>query len=566
VSLSQYSSTVNTENQIGISQKILAITPLAMVLGISPWQTMDSINLPKFLILVIAAAGLLTLTVFDKKSSILNSVPKSSIMIFVGFMISLTLTLITSGAPLIQQLYGVNGRNTGFITYVSLSVIWLLAIAHSQEILITKVIRNTILSGQITATYCLLQYFGADPINWNNPYSPILGFLGNPNFVSAFLGISSVAAITVVIDRQAKSIQRMVCAIQIVLSLALIILSNSQQGLLVIASGFVVLAAMRIYSMKNRLLLISFLSATVTGSVGAILGMLKIGPLSSILYQDSITFRGDYWRAAIHMASEKPLFGIGLDSYGDWYRRARDLEATVRRGPDVVSNAAHNVYLDMLANGGFALFAIYCASTILVVLSIFKVLRSGKSPNSSYLAVIACWVAFQIQSIISINQLGLVIWGWIFGGLIIGGAFNAKSKKRVSTSESDSMNPAQVVKVFAGVLIGLIIAVPPFYASAKFKSALETRNANAIYLAAKLFPLDPVKLVSASTIFIENKMPNQAVELANISRTNFPSDFQTLRIISTSEYFDDKERESAKRLMRELDPKNDSLKTDLLSP
>jgi hypothetical protein len=266
------------------------------------------------------------------------------------------------------------------------------------------------------------------------------------------------------------------------------------------------------------------------------------------------------------MANEKPLFGVGLDSYGDWYRRGRDLEATVRRGPEIVTNAAHNVYLDMLANGGITLFVLYCASVILVVVSIVKILKSGKSLNSYHLAIIACWVAFQIQSVISINQLGLVIWGWVFGGLIIGLEFRLKSSNTASNSDADLANPAQVLKVFAGVLVGLLIAVPPFYASSKFKSALETRNANAIYLAAKLFPLDPVKLVSASTIFIENKMSKQAIELINLSRTNFPADFQTLKLISTSTYFDDKERESAIRLMRLLDPKNESLKAEAVNP
>jgi len=551
---------------MGISQKILAFTPLAMVIAISPWQTLDSINLPKFLILVTAAGALFTLSVFDRKHAILNSVPRSALIVFIGILTSLVLTLVVSGAPIVQQLYGVNGRNTGFIAYASLLVMWLVAIVHSQDLLIEKVVKNTILGGQITAAYCLLQYFGADPISWNNPYSPILGFLGNPNFASAFLGVSSVAAVTVVIDSQAKSIQRVICASQVIVTLALIVLSNSQQGLLVIASGVAVLAAMRIYYLKNRLLLISFVSIILLGAFSAILGMLKMGPLSSILYQDSITFRGDYWRAAIQMANEKPLFGVGLDSYGDWYRRGRDLEATVRRGPEIVTNAAHNVYLDMLANGGITLFVFYCASVILVVISIIKILKSGKPLNSSYLAIIACWVAFQIQSVISINQLGLVIWGWVFGGLIIGLAFRLRPNKTPYILEPDLSNPAQVVKAFAGVLIGLIISVPPFYASAKFKSALETRNANAIYLAAKLFPLDPVKLVSASTIFIENKMSTQAIDLINLSRTNFPADFQTLKLISTSTYFDAEERERAIRLMRLLDPMNESLKSESVNP
>jgi hypothetical protein len=287
--------------------------------------------------------------------------------------------------------------------------------------------------------------------------------------------------------------------------------------------------------------------------------MLRIGPLSRYLYQDSITFRGDYWRAAVNMAREKPIFGVGLDSYGDWYRRSRTIEATVRRGPDTISNAAHNVYLDMLANGGYLLFILYVASVVLVIRSIVQITKRANNLPNSYIALISCWVAFQIQSIISINQLGLVIWGWIFGGLIIGYENNHRSERPRRPPVKATIPPNQIVASFLGVLLGLGVSVPPFYASSKFKSALESRNANAIYDSAKSFPLDPVRLTSASTIFIENKMKTKAQELLRISATTFPSDFQTWNLISKSEYFTKVERDSAIEKMKFLDPNNKSI-------
>jgi hypothetical protein len=213
----------------------------------------------------------------------------------------------------------------------------------------------------------------------------------------------------------------------------------------------------------------------------------------------------------------------------------------------------------MLANGGYLLFILYLASVVLVIRSIIKIAKRGNSLPNSYIALISCWVAFQIQSIISINQLGLAIWGWIFGGLIIGYENNLRSERPRRTLLKEAIPPNQIVASFLGVLLGLAISVPPFFASSQFKSALESRNANAIFDGAKAFPLDPIRLTSAATIFIENKMETKTQELLRLSATTFPSDFQTWNLISKSEYFTKEERESAIEKMKFLDPNNKSI-------
>jgi hypothetical protein len=53
------------------------------------------------------------------------------------------------------------------------------------------------------------------------------------------------------------------------------------------------------------------------------------------------------------MGMDHPLNGIGMDAYGDWYRRARSEQAaTVMPGPKTITNAAHNVVIDIFAYGG----------------------------------------------------------------------------------------------------------------------------------------------------------------------------------------------------------------------
>ena len=86
----------------------------------------------------------------------------------------------------------------------------------------------------------------------------------------------------------------------------------------------------------------------------------------------------------------------------------------------VQSNAAHNVFLDIGSNGGFILIILY----LIIVVSIFylgvkNILRMEKF-DPFYTAIFASWVGYQAQSVISINQIGLALWGWVLSGLIIG--------------------------------------------------------------------------------------------------------------------------------------------------
>ncbi len=54
-----------------------------------------------------------------------------------------------------------------------------------------------------------------------------------------------------------------------------------------------------------------------------------------------------------------------------------------------------------------------------------------------YLAIFSGWLAFQAQSIISIDNIGIAVWGWLLGGLLVGLGSN--------TSEiSNSKTPGKV--------------------------------------------------------------------------------------------------------------------------
>jgi O-antigen ligase len=86
-----------------------------------------------------------------------------------------------------------------------------------------------------------------------------------------------------------------------------------------------------------------------------------------------VSLRGEYWQAAWNMGNKFPLNGVGMDSYGDWYRLLRDDQALINPGPTIVTNAAHNVVLDQFAYGGWPMLLAYLAILFLVTIAIIKV-------------------------------------------------------------------------------------------------------------------------------------------------------------------------------------------------
>jgi hypothetical protein len=172
---------------------------------------------------------------------------------------------------------------------------------------------------------------------------------------------------------------------------------------------------------QNRALGFIALTASSTAGVMAVLGMLQVGLLKDYLYKDSVSVRGFYWRAGVEMFLNKPLTGVGVDRYGAFFKEFREVEYPLRYGFDITSTNAHSVPIQMFATGGLFVGVTYLLLTGLIFYKGLHLLRiySG-SEKLTVAGVFAAWIAFQAQSIISIDNTGLTVWGWILGGTIIG--------------------------------------------------------------------------------------------------------------------------------------------------
>jgi hypothetical protein len=294
----------------------------------------------------------------------------------------------------------------------------------------------------------------------------------------------------------------------------------------------------------------------------AVLGIFKIGPLAPRLYKFSVRQRGFYWHAAIEMMKNHPIFGIGLDSYGDNYFKYRSANAGFFSMP-TQSNAAHNVYLDLAASGGVSLFLLYIAINLLVLIYGLKTLRKMDKFNSYFTAVFVAWIGYQAQSIVSINNLGLAIWGWVLGGAVIGYFLNDKQGQSLlqkTTGRRKTKNRVDLVPSTIGLAVGLALAIPPFLADHNYRLAAATQNANNVIAASSKYPEDLERTLSIANNLASAKLFPQALKLAEHVASESPKNYNSWVLISQLTQPGSPEHSKAITKMQELNPQDKSIK------
>ena len=357
----------------------------------------DPVNAPKLFLLGGVAGAAIVVALRNLFSS------RESLGYFEYALLSFTIwgavAALKSDSPFSQNIYGVYGRNTGWLTYVLLSAIALSASRIRGKKNFEKVLIGFLVAVGINVAYSLWVLIFGDFVGWNNNYGAILGTFGNPNFISSFLGMSfsAVLALVVAINRKAR-----VFAILILPIIAWqLIKADSLQGVVIAAVGtwLVGFFWLRGKYAQNWISGSYFGVGLFAGSIG-ILGALGHGPLKQALAQPTVALREQYWLAAWHMAQSHPIFGVGMDSYGDWYRRARGAQALITPGPDTVTNVSHNVFLDVLAFGGFPLLIAYLALIAIGFISVIRVVLRNRECDPIFITLAIIWVCYLAQSII----------------------------------------------------------------------------------------------------------------------------------------------------------------------
>jgi hypothetical protein len=565
---------LETSREKFVSQ-IIAFGTFFTVIFVLVSQVSDPVNVTKQTSLALFAFAAAGVVLFQGAGRLWadSRVPLIAGLSFQLFALS---AVLHSKSPLSQNIYGVYGRNTGFLTYLSLTLIFFAALYLRKERNFARIIYALLLAGMVNVIYCLWVVLFGDFVGWSNPYKNILGTFGNPNFIGSFLGIFISILATNLFKPGLSKIHRASGILIILIALVEVKASHAVQGVVVTMGGLSILGFYLIRDKFKSQLIPSLYTALVAffGFV-ALMGALQIGPLTKIVYKTSVSLRGEYWQAGWNMGQQFPFTGVGMDAYGDWYRRMRDSNALIFPGPNTVTNAAHNVLMDLFAYGGWPLLLSYVFLLLLSIIAIVKVTLRQRKFDVTFVSLTVGWICYQVQSIISINQVGLAICGWILGGCLI--AYEISTRENINVSIKNSKNiltrkskqnsvqfffSPQIVAVQAG-LLGLLLAVPPLNADLKWKSAASAGNLPGIEKVLQPSYLMPYDSNRNSTIVLsleQSKLYDQAVKYARFNVEYNPESFDAWRTLYSLSLTTPEEKIKAKAQLIRLDPLNPEIK------
>ena len=546
---------------------------VAVTLVMAPYTLVDPINLPK--LSTLAFFSIFALSLILRATKILFS-PEYKLFVIVEalFILQIVLVLIFSGASINAQLYGTYGRNTGAIAYFSLAFLMVGTAIVVDKDFLKKFIRITLVIGVLLALYGNIQYLGLEPFPFTNAYTvnaPI-GTFGNPDFQSAFMGIMAVVAFTMTLNAEFSKRLRYGLTLLGVVCLAVVYETLAKQGYFSFLAGAGVVLMLWLFSTGRKTLgkVVAIFGIFSGGLI--FLGLVNVGPLASNLYKSSLEARGYYWRAAVKMVLDHPLLGVGMDGYGDWYRRSRAQDYLANNFLSV-SNTAHNVYLDIASSGGLPLLVLYGLLLVFVIRSIVRVVRRTESVDPYFLAIAGAWVAYQAQSFVSINQLGLAIWGWVLSGLIIGYEINTQpgisggqtapiKNRRIKdkTIGGGSLSSGSVLSLFIGLLIAALVALPPYVSAANYFTALKSGDIKVIQSAGYLKPYELVRFLQVAATLRDNKFEAQAIAVVRDAAKIFPDSYDLWILWTSISTATPSDLAYASAQLKRLDPFNPNLK------
>jgi len=412
-----------------------AITTLAI------WTKLeDPLNLPKMFVLVLFAAVVLALSLPALWSAreIISSSQRIGLALVGLFALGLLISTLATDVKY-TAIFGEYHRNNGALSYLAMAILTgagalVFNLKSSDRYLKFNVVTGLILTG-----YGFLQASGKDPVGWTIDYNPFITTLGNPNFTSGFLGISAIAILLLAVESTGRKYQA-AYAVGLLADLYILMRSGSIQGLFGFLIGAAIIMIVKLWIFNRKYGRLSLFLAAI-GATPVVLAIINVGPLASNLYQGTLRNRLDYWHAAINMFKDNPIFGVGIDRFGEYYREYA-IQNQVVQGQ--ITDNAHSVYLQILATGGLITFIPYILTIGFITFIGFQaMLQSSGITKLRIAGIFGIWLGTVAVNIVAIDNLGVAVWFWITGGVLLAASSSINSKdtnKSINSSQASTRN------------------------------------------------------------------------------------------------------------------------------
>jgi len=403
----------------------LLLVVIAVTVTTIPFM-FDSFTVSKLFVLAIGLTFISARLFLDKNVGGTVKIPKVLTILICLLIFSIFISWFISGVPFTRGLIGQFGRGNGVLYYLAMIILFAFSLKTFQNSSRHRMHKLLTLLSWFLALYAALQYIGIDIAKLDTKgISPVVLTFGNSNFAGGMLAVLFSYQLTYVV------ITRIYRVTQIGLLLALSISSTfaaAVQGYLIILFS-IILAVTIILVRKypSNLLRRSLIFAWFFGVASTLFGLFGKFIFAGIFERQSFQIRIQYWKIALRVIKDFPLFGIGPDKLYDIsskYMPPGTLEIVTSTRLD----NAHNWYLHF--GVGFGLISLTLLIAILGwVLVVSALLFKNLEPeNAIALSSAVAFAAMFIDGLVSLEQPGIGVWLYLFAGVAVGAYIDLSSK------------------------------------------------------------------------------------------------------------------------------------------
>jgi O-antigen ligase len=528
--------------------KFIIYSAVLVTLAATPNFNKDSLIIPKVIILLCSALFVLPYLLISMKANGGTRLINIFKLLLLLFVIQLVFAMAFSDAPIEQQIFGRIGRGLGFITIFSLIIISLSCAIFVKQSDQKILIAGLAISGVLSVTYGIFQSFGLDFFPWDSKTNGVIGTLGNPNFVSSFAAMSILPSLIFMVGKSRKILYQLLLFLLFIFA---IYRAQSTQGYITLVITLTVFALIYLW-FWSKLFFSVVLGMFLISIFFVVSGFLNNGPLSKIIYKVSVQSRGEFWQSALNTANANPIFGVGLDSFGDYSLLFREQKVIGE-----YTDSAHNYILDLAVSGGYPLALLYILIILTTLLSFFKLQKNLGVFNPTIAALFAIFVVFQAQSLISPINIPILIWGMVISGSIIG---LASSKERIDYSVSKKTKTKLSLLSLTSLFISLVIIFPYFNSDRLQLIAMNKGDGDLAIKVAKMYPESVIRYSTLTRALLDSGLTAPALDLARSAVEFNPNSPALWALLLINPAAPIAERREAKVKLLILDPLNEKVK------
>lgn len=469
--------------------------------------------------------------------------------------IASAINLHNSEIGFFESLFGVYGRNNGIIMFISILMLVMIISNFTTANLIAILMRQLRHLNAFVLIYFFFQTLGFDFVAWQRISEPT-SFIGNTNFLSTFLAISTLSFFddSVFSTRtQRKPLKFIIIGSNV---FALIFIGDFQ-GLILFVLGFLGIIIIRFSKEKSNSRLIETTRVllkrpAVKVTSLAIVLLTSIGAFSFFLGSESMKIRVQYWSIGVRAFLDKPLFGYGLDSYLYVFNEFRDEYFISQYGSSLVSSSSHNVFIDYFVGGGVIIGGFYLILTFWISLAAIRILRTPSSKQNLELKSFSVfWFLFLLQNFVSIQYPTIAIWQWISGALILG---NQVIKGKSDLVPSDKyFKTSRMLMAF--MIASLLVLIPStLFKNFRFSSDVRNGNGEALINLSLSSPQDTFISNYTAQALQEGGYWYWALLVARKSVVANPRNLEGWKIIRDSKLTSPQQKDEALHKVIELNP------------